>query len=215
MVTGRGLRPGRRWRPSVVTVGLLAVASSLVGNLATNTVQVSWRWWPYTVWAAVVVLVVATVAVELARARGEQGPPIAVGPAATTPRSESVTGSGPLLTGDIEAARGVNVAGTMYVDNRSAPPPNGPGISEDRRTAPAINIVNNVQVAGPAAPGAEGLAAPHGPAPNMSEEFDAGRSTRKPIAAIQHSVGQIEIYDRELMLEILGLPPQKEGGEHG
>jgi hypothetical protein len=30
---------------------------ALVGNLATNTVQVTARWWPLVVWTAVVLLV--------------------------------------------------------------------------------------------------------------------------------------------------------------
>lgn len=116
MVTGRGLQPRRR--PSVVTVVLLAVASSLVANLATNTVEVSWRWWPHTVWAAVGVLVVATVVVELARARSEKSASTAGEPTADTPQIVKHSGSGPLLTGNVKAGRDVNVADSMYVDNR-------------------------------------------------------------------------------------------------
>jgi len=34
----------------VVVVVVVGAAFALVGNLATNTVQVSWRWWPPVVW---------------------------------------------------------------------------------------------------------------------------------------------------------------------
>lgn len=53
----------------VITVVLLAVALALAGNLATNTVQVSAPWWPWAVWCAVAVLVIATIGIELARRR--------------------------------------------------------------------------------------------------------------------------------------------------
>ncbi|WP_439659819.1 hypothetical protein ACSHWB_46875 [Lentzea sp. HUAS TT2] len=46
----------RRGGLSAVSVALLAPALALLGNLATNTVQVSWRWWPLTVWIVVALL---------------------------------------------------------------------------------------------------------------------------------------------------------------
>ncbi|MFD1147847.1 hypothetical protein [Saccharothrix hoggarensis] len=60
---------GGRGGLSAVSVVLLAPALALLGNLATNTVEVSWRWWSLTVWAVVALLVVATVWVEVSRAR--------------------------------------------------------------------------------------------------------------------------------------------------
>ncbi len=66
-----------------MTVSLLAIALSLVANLATNTVKVEWRWWPVTVWAALVVLVVVAAVVEVFRAdtadTSAAGPPPAPG----------------------------------------------------------------------------------------------------------------------------------------
>lgn len=59
----------RRGGLSAVSVVLLAPALALLGNLATNTVQVSWRWWPLTVWIIVGLLVVTTVWLEVRRSR--------------------------------------------------------------------------------------------------------------------------------------------------
>lgn len=57
----------RGWKPSPLTVVVVAAAFALVGNLATNTVQVSWRWWPLAVWTLAGLLVVATGVLEWAR----------------------------------------------------------------------------------------------------------------------------------------------------
>jgi uncharacterized membrane protein len=54
---------------SPLTVVVVAAAFALVGNLATNTVQVSSRWWPMAVWTLAGVLVVATALLEWARHR--------------------------------------------------------------------------------------------------------------------------------------------------
>ncbi|GIE90082.1 tetratricopeptide repeat protein [Actinoplanes regularis] len=62
-------RRHRRWTPSPGTVIVLTAAFALVGNLATDTLEVSWRWWPATVWAAAALLVVLSVAVEVLRQR--------------------------------------------------------------------------------------------------------------------------------------------------
>lgn len=53
----------------MVTIVLLAAALALAGNMATNTVQVSSGWWPYAIWGVVALLVIATIAVEVNRAR--------------------------------------------------------------------------------------------------------------------------------------------------
>ncbi|MBB5476776.1 hypothetical protein HNR20_001281 [Micromonospora parathelypteridis] len=52
-----------------MTVVVIAAAFALVGNLATNTVQVSGRWWPTVVWTLAGMLVAATLVVEWARHR--------------------------------------------------------------------------------------------------------------------------------------------------
>jgi hypothetical protein len=63
-------------RVSLVTAVLVPVAFALVANLATGTVQVSAWWWPWAVWSASSVLVVATVIIELRqRHTGEHAPP--------------------------------------------------------------------------------------------------------------------------------------------
>ena len=75
--TGRNDRevkpsPGGHQRQlSTVTVVILGVALALMGNLATNTVQVTWRWWPYVAWAAVSLLTLAAVINELAGLRAD------------------------------------------------------------------------------------------------------------------------------------------------
>jgi hypothetical protein len=50
----------------------VTTALGLVVNLATNTVQVTWRWWPAAVWTAVVILAVASVS-EHVRQRKDSG----------------------------------------------------------------------------------------------------------------------------------------------
>jgi tetratricopeptide (TPR) repeat protein len=42
---------------------------ALVGNLATNTVTVTWRWWPAAVWATAAVLLLGSLAIEAVRHR--------------------------------------------------------------------------------------------------------------------------------------------------
>ena len=58
----------KKWRPSPVTAFLVFIALTLVSNLATNTVKVSWRWWPVLVWVALIVLVVMAAVIEFFRA---------------------------------------------------------------------------------------------------------------------------------------------------
>ena len=64
-------RRSRGWVPSPATALLLSVAFALVGNMATNTVDPpdSWRWWPWAVWAAVVLLVAGSVWVQRLQVR--------------------------------------------------------------------------------------------------------------------------------------------------
>lgn len=52
------------WPPSAVTGVLVAAAVGLVGNLATNTVELSWRWWPAVAWTATEVLLAVSAIVE-------------------------------------------------------------------------------------------------------------------------------------------------------
>ncbi|GHH31080.1 hypothetical protein [Lentzea cavernae] len=59
----------RRGGLSAVSVVLLAPALALLGNVATNTVEVSWRWWPLTVWIVVGLLVAGTVWAETSSTR--------------------------------------------------------------------------------------------------------------------------------------------------
>ncbi|GAB3849078.1 hypothetical protein GCM10027610_071630 [Dactylosporangium cerinum] len=54
---------------------LVATGFALVGNLATSTVQVAWRWWPLLVWAAAGVLVTVSVLLEWRRHRAAQPEP--------------------------------------------------------------------------------------------------------------------------------------------
>ena len=56
-----------RWRASPATAVAVTIAVGLVGNLATNTVDLEGRWWPPTVWTAAVMLVVAAVVIEWGR----------------------------------------------------------------------------------------------------------------------------------------------------
>jgi hypothetical protein len=63
-MTGR--RSGQQWL-SNASLALLMPAFALLGNMATNTVKISWQWWPLTVWTAVLVLVVATTRIEVRR----------------------------------------------------------------------------------------------------------------------------------------------------
>jgi hypothetical protein len=50
---------------------VVTIALGLVGNLATNTVNVAGRWWPLTLWTAVAVLVVAVVVIEWPSSRSD------------------------------------------------------------------------------------------------------------------------------------------------
>ena len=67
---GSARRPGS-WQPSPSTVVLVSAALALAGNLATNTIQVTWRWWPLTAWATVALLCVVAVLLERARSSAE------------------------------------------------------------------------------------------------------------------------------------------------
>ncbi|MFJ8958856.1 hypothetical protein ACIRG5_05660 [Lentzea sp. NPDC102401] len=73
----------RRGGLSTISVVLLAPALALLGNIATNTVEVSWRWWPLTVWIVVALLVFGTVWVEVRRSNApdpDDGEPVVVTP---------------------------------------------------------------------------------------------------------------------------------------
>jgi thioredoxin-like negative regulator of GroEL len=52
------------WRPSPSTALVVAVALALVGNLATNTVQITWVWWPVAAWVVVGLLLVTGILIE-------------------------------------------------------------------------------------------------------------------------------------------------------
>jgi tetratricopeptide (TPR) repeat protein len=79
------------WRPSPVTVVLLATVLALVGNLATNTVQVTWPGWPYLVWTLAIGLIVMMVAAERGRHRAE----------AVTTAVRSAPAGGKVLFGEV------------------------------------------------------------------------------------------------------------------
>lgn len=53
-----------RWTPSPITLVVVGAVFALVGNLATNTVQVSWRWWPAVVWSVTGLLLATTAVLE-------------------------------------------------------------------------------------------------------------------------------------------------------
>ena len=65
---------GAGWVPSPVTVVVISVALALVGNLATNTVRVDWRWWPPVVWVLFGALFIGAVVSEWARSRASTDP---------------------------------------------------------------------------------------------------------------------------------------------
>lgn len=67
------MRGSSRWVLSPVTAVLLGAALALVGNMATNVLQVSWRWWPALVWTGATLLVTACLWVEVARHRASGG----------------------------------------------------------------------------------------------------------------------------------------------
>ncbi|WP_433047788.1 hypothetical protein [Dactylosporangium sp. CS-033363] len=52
-------------RRPVLTGVIVTAALGLAGNLATDTVQVTWRWWPWAAWTAVVLLIAAAGLLEL------------------------------------------------------------------------------------------------------------------------------------------------------
>jgi hypothetical protein len=58
-------RRAGRWTPSPVVLLVVGAAFALAGNLATNTVQLSWRWWPMVVWSVAGLLLVISVALEV------------------------------------------------------------------------------------------------------------------------------------------------------
>ena len=47
---------------------IASVGLALIGNLATNTVLVSWRWWPLTVWLLEAAFCLVAVLIERSRA---------------------------------------------------------------------------------------------------------------------------------------------------
>jgi len=53
-----------RWTPSPITLVVVGAVFALVGNLATNTVQVSWRWWPVVVWSVTGLLIATSAVME-------------------------------------------------------------------------------------------------------------------------------------------------------
>jgi predicted negative regulator of RcsB-dependent stress response len=59
-------KPGR-WQPSRSAVVVVSVALALAGNLATNTIRVSWRWWPLATWTSVAILCAVAIGIERAR----------------------------------------------------------------------------------------------------------------------------------------------------
>lgn len=63
---------GRRWTPSPVSLALLGVSVALVGNLATNLIQVNQVWWRPAVFTTLGLLIVGVVVLEIARQRAEQ-----------------------------------------------------------------------------------------------------------------------------------------------
>lgn len=68
------MRGSSRWALSPVTAVLLGAALALVGNMATNVLQVPWRWWPALVWTGAALLVTACLWVEVTRHRAARGP---------------------------------------------------------------------------------------------------------------------------------------------
>lgn len=55
-------------RPSPFTLAAVTIASGLVLNLATDTIQVEAPWWDPAVWAALAILFVVVVRIEWTRA---------------------------------------------------------------------------------------------------------------------------------------------------
>lgn len=62
------------WLPSPVTGVLVAAAAGLAGNLATNTVDVPWRWWPAAAWTATGLLLATSAVFEWVRHRSGADP---------------------------------------------------------------------------------------------------------------------------------------------
>ncbi|HEX6076250.1 MAG TPA: NACHT domain-containing protein [Micromonosporaceae bacterium] len=59
------MSPRAGWRtPSPITLVVVGAVFALVGNLATNTVQVSWRWWPAVVWSVTGFLLATSAVME-------------------------------------------------------------------------------------------------------------------------------------------------------
>lgn len=58
-----------RRAPSPATVVLASAALALVGNLATNTVQVAWAGWPMLVWGVAILLLAMVARIEIRRTR--------------------------------------------------------------------------------------------------------------------------------------------------
>lgn len=65
-----GVSGRRRWAISPVTVAVIPIAIGLIGNLATNTVQVKAGWWVPLTWTATGLLVLAALVGQVAQSRG-------------------------------------------------------------------------------------------------------------------------------------------------
>ncbi|RGA01025.1 hypothetical protein DI270_031595 [Microbispora triticiradicis] len=61
------------WQPSPVVVMLLAALLAVMLNLATDTVEVPWRWWPFVVWPLAIVVLAVSGLVEWRRHRAPRG----------------------------------------------------------------------------------------------------------------------------------------------
>ena len=67
-------------RLSPVTIAAVTIALALVGSLATNTVHIEAPWWPWVLWAATGLLVMAAVAIEIGSHSGEPERPPGIDP---------------------------------------------------------------------------------------------------------------------------------------
>lgn len=93
-------RYGRWHRLSPATFALLTTSSALLGNLATDTIEVSWRWWPLTVWVAVLVLLAITVGIETRRHAQEHRSPPATSVTSGSLGNDDATLGGSQVTAD-------------------------------------------------------------------------------------------------------------------
>lgn len=114
MIDSRGV-----WRrPSVLWTVTLPVALTLVTNLATDTVHMSWRWWPATVWILVVGLVAASAFAERTRTRSvnlRSHPRVPGDRAVVAEHAGNVTSGGGNIIGD---GTTINVVTVQNVEDR-------------------------------------------------------------------------------------------------